>query len=209
MKLDKAQMIKTLPIVHGDVCLRAWDRADLERLAGWPSYPFPHEPFNLSYGRMAPAEREAAFQTRDAYPNRITLIADHQRQRTIALLALVEIDWEALTVGNMGFRVQPSWCDHGVGTAILRTVAKWCFEGGVQTLRLDVAASNTRAIRCYEKCSFSTSGTFWRDAPELAGLDISTPLYDFLRPHVRVEKGVPQLRFYWMQNSRTPSSEPL
>jgi RimJ/RimL family protein N-acetyltransferase len=209
MKLDKAQMFETLPIAHGDVCLRAWDRADLDHLAAWPSYPFPYEPFNLSYGRMTPAEREAAFQTRDTCPNRITLVADHQRQRTIAFVALAEIDWEGLAVGNMGFRVHPSWCGQGVGAAILRTVVNWCFDWGVQTLRLDVAASNARAIRCYEKCGFFINGTFWRDAPELAGLDISTPLYDFLRPHVRVENGVSQLRFWWMQISRTPSSEPL
>jgi RimJ/RimL family protein N-acetyltransferase len=206
-QLDKARMLKTLPVLYGKLCIRAWERDDPTRLAAWPPYPFPHESFVLSYGRMTPAEREGAFLRRDSRPDRITLVADHQQQEVMGYVALIDIDWTALTVGNMSFRVHPFWCSQGVGTDILHTVVTWCIDRGMKSIRLDVAASNGRAIRCYEKCGFFVSGTFWRDDPELSKLDMSTPIYDFLRPHVRVEKGVSQLRFYWMHSSGTCSSE--
>jgi ribosomal protein S18 acetylase RimI-like enzyme len=50
---------------------------------------------------------------------------------------------------------------------------------------LDVAASNARAIRCYEKVGFVRTGEIWRDAGNLNDVDISEPRYDFIRSHIR------------------------
>jgi RimJ/RimL family protein N-acetyltransferase len=120
----------------------------------------------------------------------------------MALLALIDIDWQLRTVGNMGFRVEPSWCDRGIGTLLLHTVADWCFAQGIHSLRLDVAASNARAIHCYEKVGFAITGEFWRDAEDLRDVDTSQPAYAFVRPHLRRTGTTPQIRFWWMQRER-------
>ncbi|MCK4235278.1 GNAT family N-acetyltransferase, partial [candidate division WOR-3 bacterium] len=91
-----------------------------------------------------------------------------------------------------------SWCNKGIGTLIIRKVSNWCFKLGLKALRLDVAAANTRAIRCYEKAGFVKTEEFWRNDKGLRNIDVNQPQYDFLRPHVRLDRDVPQIRFWWM-----------
>jgi RimJ/RimL family protein N-acetyltransferase len=104
-----------------------------------------------------------------------------------------------MQVRNFGCRVHPHRCGRGVGTRILRTVTCWLFQGGISSKQVDVAASNVRAVRCYERVGFARAGTLWRDAADLADKDLSTPRYAFLRPHVRMVEGLPQLRFWLME----------
>lgn len=202
--INKQKLLEMLPLIEGDYTIRAWERRDLDLLAQWPSYPFPYESLNYSYwGLMSPAERENHFQERERNPNRITLVLDHCCQKAIGYLALVEIDWQNRKVGNMALRVAPDYCDKGTGTWFLGKVSDWCLDGGFVALDLDVAASNPRAIRCYEKVGYRIRDEFWRDDERLKHFDIHLSRFDFLRPHVRFDKSVPQLRFYWME-LRTP-----
>jgi ribosomal protein S18 acetylase RimI-like enzyme len=67
---------------------------------------------------------------------------------------------------------------------------------------LDVAASNARAIRCYEKVGFETVGEIWRSAPDFAGVDLTSEQFAFVAPHVRYVGDAPQLRFLVMRSSR-------
>jgi RimJ/RimL family protein N-acetyltransferase len=78
-------------------------------------------------------------------------------------------------------------------------VTTWCFNSSLRVLRLDVAASNLRAIRCYEKVGFVKVGETWRQAPDLVDADLAAARYDFLRPHVRTDKPIPELRFWLME----------
>jgi RimJ/RimL family protein N-acetyltransferase len=126
-------------------------------------------------------------------------MADLEDQPAIGFLALVEIDWAAGAVGNMGYRLHPDWCGKGLGTRFMRRVTEWCFARGFKTLRLDVSAANARAIRCYVKTGFVETGEFWRASPDLIGEDLEDPRYDFVRPHVRWDESMPQVRFWWME----------
>jgi ribosomal protein S18 acetylase RimI-like enzyme len=65
--------------------------------------------------------------------------------------------------------------------------------------RLDVAASNARAIRCYEKVGFVRTGEMWRDASNLNDVDMNEPRYDFIRPHIRKHGGEVKLCFWVME----------
>ena len=199
MGTSKSQMLQSLPIYGKDIVIRAWNHADLDEIAKWPGYPFPYEPFNSSLSNMNGQEKDQYFRKREDNPDRITLVIDHTTQRTIGYLALICIDWGKQTIGNMGFRIHPSWCDKGIGSLVIKRVSSWCIEGGISILRLDVAASNARAIRCYEKAGYVKTAEFWRDDEGLKSIDVNQPKYDFLRPHVRFDKNIHQLRFWWME----------
>lgn len=198
--LCKNDLIRSLPIMESDDTIRPWQRADLDRLAQWPSYPFPHQSLNYRFGMMSVSEKDHHYRLREDDPSRVTLILDHDGQQAIGYIALVEIDWQTPLVGNMAVRVAPDWCDRGIGTQLLRKVSGWCFVQGIISLHLNVAASNPRAVRCYEKTGYSITGEFWQDDVNLGSLVIDKPEFDFLRPHVRKNGPISQLRFYQMES---------
>lgn len=199
MKASKQDMLESLPIYLDDLSIRSWNRNDLDELAKWPGYPFPYEPFNSILIEKSPEEKDAYFHSRDSNPNRITVVVDHITEQTIGHLSLVQIDWVNRKVGNMGFRIHPSWCDKGIGTLVICGISDWCFRLGLKALRLDVAATNARAIRCYEKAGYVKTQEFWRTDQGLKNIDINQPRYSFLRPHVRLNRNIPQIRFWWME----------
>ncbi len=192
-------MLKSLPLCEDEILIRPWIRNDLDELAKWPGYPFPYEPFNSSLKEMSVEEKDEHFCSREDNPNRITLVVDHPTQTAIGYLSLVQIDWVDRKVGNMGFRIHPSWCNKGIGTLVISKVTDWCFKSGLKALRFDVAAANTRAIQCYEKAGFVKTEEFWRNDQGLRDVNIDQPRYDFLHPHVRLNGDVPQIRFWWME----------
>ena len=199
MELSKCDMLTLLPRRAGEYAIRQWRRDDMDELAQWPSYPFPYEAFNFSFRGMSSDELDELFRTREEKPNMIVLVVDHVRQPAMGYFAPQQIDWAARRIGNFGFRIHPSWCNKGVGTLVLREFTRWCLDCGQKVICLDVAASNARAIRCYEKVGFVRTGEIWRQAADLRGADLTDPRYDFLRPHVRVNEGSVRLRFWLME----------
>lgn len=196
---SKEKLVESLPLVTGGLTIRRWMRDDVGRFAEWPGYQFPYEAFDFSFRDMDPMERDQVYCEREARSNAIVLAVDSDTCASLAYVALHGIDWVTRKVHNFGCRVHPHRCGRGIGTAILQAVTCWSFQGGMSSIAVDVAASNVRAVRCYEKVGFAKTGTVWRDAADLADKDLSTPWYAFLRPHVRMGKGVPQLRFWLME----------
>ena len=179
--------------------LRVWTRRDLDRFAQWPKYPPPHEGFSLGVRGMGAEELDRLYAAREAAPSRVMLSVDLGPTPCAGYLSLVDVDWEHRTAGNMAVRLAPTHCDQGVGTRMMGLVAQWALGNGMKALRLDVAASNVRAVRCYEKAGFVRTGQFWRDAPGLLELNLNEPPWDHVRPHARFDGPVPQLRFLWME----------
>jgi RimJ/RimL family protein N-acetyltransferase len=198
-ELSKEGLAESLPLVSEDLTIRRWTRGDVDRFAQWPRYGFPYESFDLRFRDMASAERDQVYHDREARADAVILAVDGSAGRSLAYLALHGIDWPHRQVRSFGFRVHPHWCGRGVGTRILRAVISWLFRAGTSSVSVDVAASNPRAVRCYEKVGFVRADTLWRRAPDLANKDLSSPRYAFLRPHVRVVKGSPQLCFWLME----------
>lgn len=54
--------------------------------------------------------------------------------------------------------VRPQWRGRQVTDGLIEQVVSWCASAGVRILRLTVNSSNTRAIRCYERCGFRVYG---------------------------------------------------
>jgi RimJ/RimL family protein N-acetyltransferase len=200
-------MIAALPISGGDLAVRAWEQEDVEALACWPTYPPAYAGFNMPYRTLAAADRKRRFDMKEADPTRLTLVADLPAEPVVAYLALVEVDWAAGSVGNMAVRVKPARCGRGLGARLLSLVTRWCFEQGMNRLRLDVAAPNARAIRCYEKAGFARTGEFWREDAGLRGIDLNASENASLRPHVDLGGPVPQARFYWMEKAKESAVE--
>jgi RimJ/RimL family protein N-acetyltransferase len=195
----KERLLRSLPVRKRGFAIRLWKRHDLDTLASWPDYPAPFDGFGFSFASMDPDAKDILFRKREYQEDRITLVMDHERKAAIGYVALLEIDWNKRTIGNMGVRLHPSWCDKGVGTLMTATVADWCLGNGIKKLRLDVAAPNSRAVRCYEKAGFIITGEFWRKDRRLRDVNISESQYDFLREHVLTGSGVPEIRFWWME----------
>ena len=195
-------MISALPISDGDLAVRAWSHEDVETLARWPSFPPADAAFNLPYLTLAAADRKRRFDSKEADSTRVTLVADLPADPVVAYLALVEIDWAAGSVGNMAVRVKPEWCGKGLGTRLLRLVTQWCFDQGMSRLRLDVAAPNARAIRCYEKSGFARTGEFWREGAGLPDVDLNAAENTSPHPHVNLDGTVQQIRFCCMEKVR-------
>lgn len=202
MTISKKDMLRTLPICELSFIIRRCKREDMNKLAQWPKYPWPYDHFTFSFASMTPPERKSLFESRQNQPTRIMLILDHAAQVCIGYLALVQIDWSKLIVGDMAVRIEPSWCNKGIGTLMIRTVSDWCFSCGLCALRLSVAATNAPAIRCYEKVGFTKKEEFWQQDDMLKNIDINQPRYNFLKPHIRFDQAVPQVRFWWMELSK-------
>lgn len=199
MKLLKKSMLKSLPVRKGELTIRPWTREDTYERANWPSYPPPYVDFNFALMGASKEQLDRHFIVRHNDPNRLALAIDYGTQPVIGYLALHDIDWSAQRVGNLGLRIHPEWCDKGIGTSVIRMVARWCSECGMRALRLDVGPANPRALRCYQKAGFVKVGEFWRDEPKLKDVDIQQKRYDLVRPHSRVKNGTPQVRFWWVE----------
>ena len=199
MGLSKGRMLAALPVCEEPLTLRRWTMADTYARAAWPSYPPEYTDFNFALAGASQEELDRHFLARDRDPGRVPLAVDHADQPVISYFALHETGWAERTVGNVGFRLHPDWCNRGYGPRILRLAAGWCGDCGVRSIRLDVAAPNIRAVRCYEKAGMVKVSEFWQPAPGLASIDIADRKHDALRPHFRIQDGVPHVRFWWME----------
>ena len=202
MTLSKERLLGELPLHERSLRIRPSERADLDILAAWPEYPKPFQHFRFSFAALAPVERDALFCERERRADRISLVADCDDTRAIGYIALLEIDWHKAKVGNMSARVHPAWCGRGIGSLMLSLVSDWCIGNGIRSLRLDVAAANQRAVRCYEKAGFDRCGEFWRKDEGLEGIDLSAEEYDGIREHVRLRDRMPESRFWWMERNK-------
>jgi len=192
-------MLAALPIRLASLTIRQWTRKDVDLLGVWPCYPFPYEAFGFSFAKMDSNKRDELFRQRQGQANMIVLVADDAKQPAMGYIALKSMDWGEGIVGNFGFRIHPERCDQGIGTSVLQEVTRWSFDCGMNLWRVDVAASNGRAIRCYEKVGFVRTGEIWRDASDLDGIDTNEPRYAFVRPHIRRDESGTKLRFWLME----------
>jgi len=58
-----------------------------------------------------------------------------------------------------GVYVRPQWRGRHISEALIRSCLGWAKEQGLAIVKLAVVTKNQPAIRCYERCGFTTYGT--------------------------------------------------
>ena len=58
-----------------------------------------------------------------------------------------------------GVYVRPQWHGRHISEALIRSCLGWAKEQGLVIVKLAVVTTNQPAIRCYERCGFTTYGT--------------------------------------------------
>jgi RimJ/RimL family protein N-acetyltransferase len=85
--------------------------------------------------------------------------------RVVGYISIREIDL-ANRSSVLGISFDPGVMGRGYGTDALNAFLRCYFETwNYKSMRLDVAAPNLRARRCYEKCGFRYVGERWRPYP--------------------------------------------
>ena len=197
-------LLNNLPIHTEGLSIRQLNRADMTLLNEWPLYPWPHDVFRFSFSGYSAEDLDRVYEAKKVDESRITLIVDAVKKKAIGYVALTQVDWIKRISGNMSFRIHPDFCDKGIGSVVMLSVQDWWFKHGMNLLRLDVAATNPRAVKCYSNSGFQRTGEFWREAHDLVGKDLNEPKYSFLMDHVNRNAEIPRIRFYWME-AKTPN----
>jgi RimJ/RimL family protein N-acetyltransferase len=58
-----------------------------------------------------------------------------------------------------GVYVRPQWRGRHISEALVRSCLVWAKEQGLAIVKLAVVTTNQPAIRCYQRCGFTTYGT--------------------------------------------------
>ncbi len=172
------------------LCLRPWQRPDLEVMASWAPFTDPLDRvWNWPQQLRANGTLDMFFASQSTDPTRAawTILerVDH-RMQVAGLLQLKQIQ-HAESSAELGIALGASWIGCGYGREALAAFLPAYF--GVlkfSLLRLEVSLANRRARRLYETLGFGESSRFWRyagSAEEYRFLD--APAYRDLRAYFR------------------------
>jgi RimJ/RimL family protein N-acetyltransferase len=64
---------------------------------------------------------------------------------------------------DLGIYLHPEWCGQGYGSAALLVMQRYLWGAGMQTLALDVAVDNNRAIQAYQRAGWRAEGQIERN----------------------------------------------
>jgi RimJ/RimL family protein N-acetyltransferase len=171
------------------VTLREMTRADLDRGLEWPRHT---DPLFLAFNppAMSLRQRDLYYARRLRATSARQYSVDDREGVLVGRMSLREIDWFARTA-VLGVSFRPDRLGEGLGTAALELLLDHFFmRMAMNALFLDVAAHNTRARRCYERCGFHVIGEHWGEAiPDLAGI-FRDPRQAPLRALFRREHGL-------------------
>jgi RimJ/RimL family protein N-acetyltransferase len=183
-------------IVTPRTVVRRTTADDIAQFDAWPGYPWPFECFDINAKARRRGEGRwwTVLDRADACHYSVVLPATKE---VIGLHAFFAIDYEKRVIGNMGIRIRADVCDQGYGRESLQPLLEAVLERGFRSIRLDVAGTNYRAIRCYERCGMRIVDEFWQDGqgPD----DPNDPEWAPLMPHLRREGNEWFVRFYWME----------
>lgn len=178
---------------------------DLEQIHRWRLYENPLSPtWNARWRSRADMESWLRRYERDNTRS-IYAIALHSGE-VIGRLSLRHILPKEHAV--LGIALGRDWVGQGYGTEALQGFLPYYFKVlGFRVMRLDVAAPNRRAIRCYEKCGFVKVREQYRQATSSeARAFMRSPQYQETPEMLETRYGQYYLLFYDME-ARAPIVE--
>jgi len=186
-----------LPLRGPRVTIRPQTPADIRQRAQWRPFTDPlYRVWNPL--PIASAHADTLYRQQHEDPSRRYYAIDDEHGQLIGVLSLRQI-----RVGHqarLGITIGADWASRGYGTEALRAFIPYYFTIlRFQELHLDVAASNVRAIRCYEKLGFQYAAEFYRPLSEDVDLSfLSDERYGSLRPLFKHQGSATQALFYEM-----------
>ena len=180
----------------GRVTLRRFARADLDQRCAWPTYDdvlFDHLNLHLD----TPEKRDGWFEREWVSRSPFWFAVEDENGELVGTITLREVGrWRRSA--RLGIHLHPQHLGQGYGTEVMKLFLDYYFNMlGYALLKLDVAACNKRAIRCYEKVGFkfqfefyqvNTSGLRWLEDERFA----------HVRDCVKVHHGLEKIRHYEM-----------
>jgi diamine N-acetyltransferase len=183
-------------VIYGErVRLRSWQRRDTLAQELWPRYT---EPFN-SLWNIPRSHGFDDFTFGGWSAQRFVWAVDDRTDRLIGRISLREVQNDRSSA-RLGISIAQSYVSQGLGTEALRLFIDYYFRTlTFAVMRLDVAAFNLRAVRCYERLGFQYVESEWRSAgsdPAIRLLD--DPRYSDLVPFFRRGRYETHVEFYEM-----------
>ncbi len=191
----------SLPLDGPRLRIRALQRGDLDLRQQWP--PFD-DPLHLIWD-MPPCsarENDSWFAQMTDGRHRLAYGVDDWRGQLVGMITLRELSWGQS--GRLGISFSSQHVGRGYGSEALELFLPYYFYTlEFRLLVLDVAAANTRAVRCYLRAGFRQVASHWQvlDGPLDQEL-FSRPEYAPLRELFRWRWGRTEALFYDMELRR-------
>ena len=183
------------------IAIRSMKAEDLDAMMQWRPFVDPlYRPFD--FPRQSRTEHMRWFEWRRRDPSRRLFTILNEERQVIGSLTLRDIDGRQSA--RLGITIGSDYVSQGYGTEAMRLFLEYYFgEMGFATMVLDVAATNLRAVRCYQALGFRQIGSHYRLAnhPSFRILQ-QEARYQHLRPFFRRAGGVTKVLFYDMLIAR-------
>ena len=140
------------------VRLRHMVRADIDQMARWPRFweaDLQWANLDLTF----PGERDAYFERGRTNATRRRFVIVDERGEIIGTVGLRNLDFQR-GEATLGIIIRADRVGKGYGTDAIRTIIHYAFDMlELERVILDVAESNQRARRVYDKLGFVVSGS--------------------------------------------------
>jgi diamine N-acetyltransferase len=180
------------------VRLRPWQRRDTLAQELWPRYS---DPFSSLWNIPRSFFFDDIAQGFSA--QRFAWAIEDGLGRMIGRISLREIDQRRASA-RLGISLAQPYLSQGMGSEAMVVFLGYYFGPlGFRAMRLDVAAFNRRAVRCYERLGFEYIDSEWRSGgndPSLRLLD--DPRYSDLVSYFRKGRFETLVEFYEMELTR-------
>jgi RimJ/RimL family protein N-acetyltransferase len=183
------------------ITIRPMQRADLDAMMRWRPFADPlYRPFD--FPSQSRAEHIRWFEWRSKDPSRRLYTIIDEGHQVIGSLTLREINGRQSA--RLGITIGADFVSQGYGTEALKLFLDYFFsETEFARLVLDVAATNLRAVRCYQAMGFRNVGQHYRPASDASYRILQRePHYRHLLRFFRRQGTATQVLFYDMALSR-------
>ena len=189
------------------VTIRPMQRVDLDAMMRWRPFADPlYRPFD--FPSQSRAEHIRWFEWRSKDPSRRLYTIMDEGHRIIGSLTLREINGKQSA--RLGITIGADFVSQGYGTEALKLFLDYFFSRmEFARIVLDVAATNLRAVRCYQTMGFREVGRHYRPASDPSYRILQQePHYRHLLRYFRRQGTATQVLFYDMALSREEWQSP-
>jgi RimJ/RimL family protein N-acetyltransferase len=145
------------------VHIRKWQSRDDEVQRTWPRYKDPcHTLWNIPRTNSMYGGLFSSFSYASGSNSRYVWAVEDMHQTLIGRISLRDVE-KFTRRARLGISLSGAYTGQGLGTEALVLFLEHFFETlGFNTMVLDVAAFNRRAVRCYESLGFTCISEEWR-----------------------------------------------